>query len=161
MSDRLAIALNVNNKAPSQYLDMPFDSVVEFNGKAVFFGETGVFEEGGQTDDGEEINAWVDTPLHDFGRSEQKSIEAFRIAYESAGELVLTLSSAENDTYARAFTLEPVRDDQVQQDHMRTLKKYRYGKSRYWMVRVANVDGCDFSFDYLALAIVAYKRRSQ
>lgn len=160
MSDRLTIALNTNNKAPSQYLDMPFDSVVEFNGKAVFFGETGVFEEGGGTDDGEYISAWIDTPLHDFGKREQKSIEALDIGYESTGNLTLTLSGAEHDDHARTFILEPVRLDQVQQDGMQTLRKYKYGKARYWKVRVANVDGCDFSIDYLALAPVVLKRRS-
>jgi len=160
VSDSLTIALNVNNKAPSQYFDMPFNSVVEFNGKTVFFGESGVFEEGGQTDDGEDISAWVVFPNHDFGRREQKSIEAFGIGYETSGNLSLTLYGAENDAHARTFTLEPVRDDQVQQDYMQTLKKYKYGKARYWTVKIANVAGCDFSIDYMALAPVVLKRRS-
>ncbi len=161
MSDSLTIALNVTNKAPSQYLDMPFDSVVEFNGKTIFFGDSGVFEEGGDTDDGVAIDAWIDTPNHDFGRREQKSIEAFDVGYESDRDLVLTLYGAEDTTNARSFNLEPVRSGQVQQDGMQTLKKYKYGKARYWKVRVANVDGCDFSIDYLALAVVVYKRRSR
>ena len=158
MSDRLTIALNLKNKAPSQYLDMPFDSAVEFNGKLVFFGETGIFEEGGQTDNGTVINAWIDTPIHDMGRREQKSIEAFDVGYETAGELTLTLYGDEDIEHAREFILAPVREGQVQQDGVRTLKKYRWGKARYWKVRVANVEGCDFSLDYLALAPVVYKR---
>ncbi len=160
MSDRLTIALNLLNKAPSQYFDIPFNSVVEFNGKLVYFGDTGVFEEGGDTDAGEEIVAWFNTPNHDFGRREQKGIEAFGIAYESSGNLSLTLYGAEHPTHFRTFTLESPRTGMVQQDYSKTLKKYRYGKSRYWMVKVGNVDGCDFSVDSLSLAPVVYKRRS-
>jgi hypothetical protein len=159
MSDRLTIAMNTNNKAPSQYLSIPFDSAVELNGKLVWFGETGVFEEGGATDNDEEILAWVDTPIHDFGRREQKSIEAFDVGYESSGSLALTLYGDEDVINARSFTLMQSKTGQVQQDGTQTLKKYRYGKARYWKVRIANVDGCDFSVDYLALAPVVLKRR--
>jgi len=160
MSDSLTMALNVMNNAPSQYLYIPFESVATFNGKLLFFGPTGVFEEGGDTDDGTDISAWIDTPLHDFGNRQQKSIEAFDIGYESDGEMEITLYGDENDDRARSFILDTVRPGQVQQDGMQTLKKYRYGKARYWKVRVANVDGSDFSLDYLALAVVKYKRRA-
>jgi hypothetical protein len=160
MSDRLTVAVNLLNKAPSQYFGVAFNSVVEFNGKLVYFGDSGVFEEGGDTDDGVAISAWFNTPLHDFGRREQKGIEAYGLGYESDGELTFTLYGAENDTHARAYTIEPVRAGQVQQDHMQTLKKYRYGKSRYWMVQVKNVEGSDFSVDNIELAVVVYKRRS-
>ena len=160
MSDRLTVVVNLLNKAPSQYFGVSFNSVVEFNGKLVYFGDSGVFEEGGDTDDGTAISAWFNTPLHDFGRREQKSIEAFGLGYESSGDLSLTLYGAENDTHARTFTLEPIRSGQMQQDHMQTLKKYKYGKSRYWMVQVKNVEGSDFSVDSVGLAPVVYKRRS-
>lgn len=158
VSDSLAIALNITNNSPGQYLNMPFTSVVSFNGETLFFGPTGIFEEGGDDDNGTDIDAWIDTPNHDFGRREQKSVEAFDVGYEAAGDLTLTLHGDEDTTYARTFTLEPVRPGQVQQDGMKTLKKYRYGRKRYWKVRVANVDGCDFSLDFLALAVVVYKR---
>jgi hypothetical protein len=160
MSDRLTIALNLTNKAASQYTSMPFDSAVEFNGKLVFFGDTGIFEEGGQTDNGVEIAAWVDTRLHDFGDRGQKSIEAFDCGYESAGPLSLTLTGDEDSAHARAFTLTPVLSGQKQQDGMVTLRKCAYGDARYWGVRVANTAGCDFSLDFLALAPVFLKRRS-
>lgn len=161
MSDRFTIALNLANKAPSQYLDAPFDSVAEFNGKLVFFGASGIFEEGGQTDNGVAISAWFDSPLHDFGRREQKYIEAYDIGYESSGSLTMTLYADEDATNARSFTLAPVKPGQVQQDMMKTLTKYRYGKGRYHKVRVANVAGGDFSVDYIALAPVFLKRRSR
>lgn len=159
MSDRLTIAMNTTNKAPSQYLSMPFDSAVEFNGKLVWFGEDGVFEESGSTDNGVEILAWFDTPIHDFGRREQKSIEAFDVGYEASGVIELTLYGDEDAVNARTFPLMRAKTGQVQQDGMQTLKKYRYGKARYWKGRISNVDGCDFSVDYLALAPVVLKRR--
>jgi len=161
MSDSLTIALNVNNNAPSQYINMPFNSVVGFDGKAVFFGPDGVYKEGGDDDAGTEIDAWIDTPNHDFGNRDQKSIEAYDVGLEACGDMEITLYGAENEDTARTFTLGLVRDGLVQQDHMSTLKKYRYGKARYWKVRIANTRGCDFSIDALSLAVVRYKRRSR
>ena len=159
-SPQYTIAMNLSTKAPSQYLNSAFDSAVEFNGKLVLFGTAGIFEEGGQTDNGTAITAWVDTPIHDFGKREQKSIEAFDVGYESAGDLQVTLFGDEDVTHARVFTMPDVKPGQVQQDSMRTLKKYRYGKARYWKVRVENTAGCDFSLDYIALAPVVLARRS-
>lgn len=161
MADSLTIAINMQNSAPSQYLNMPFNSVVEFNGKTIFFGATGIFEEGGDSDDGADIDAWFDTPNHDFGERSQKSIEAFNLGHESEGEMVLTLYGDEDENTARTFVIEPVKEtSQVQQDYMKTLKKYKFGKARYWKTRLANRDGGDFSVDYLALAPVIYKRQS-
>jgi hypothetical protein len=161
VNDRFTIALNLNSLAPSQYLEMQFDSVVEFNDKLVCFGPTGVFEEGGQTDDGAAILAWIDTPLHDFGDYRQKRIEAYDIGYESAGSITVTLYSDEDTAHAREFTLSPVKSGQAQQGVTKTLAKSAYGKGRYHKVRVANVAGCDFSLDYLALAPVFLQRRSR
>ena len=159
--DSLTISMNMQNNAPSQYVNMPFHSVVEFNGKTVFFGDSGIFEEGGDTDNGEDISAWVDSPNHDFNDRAQKSIEAFGVGYETDGELEFTLYGDENVTTARTFVLEPVKDGLVQQDYMKTLKKYKFGKARYWKARVANRDGSDFSLDSISLAPVIYKRRSR
>ena len=160
MSDRLTIALNIGARAASQYLNYPFDSVVEFQGKAVFFGEGGIFEEGGGTQHGEDIQAWVELPLHDFERREQKSIEAVDLGYEAEDTLVMTITPDEQAVHARQIEFAPTKPGQVQQDGMVTLKKVANGKARYWGVRVENTDGGDFSIDYVALAPVVLKRRS-
>ena len=161
MSDRLTIVTNTSNIAPSQYLSIPFDSAVEFNGKLVWFGDTGIYEETGDTDAGTEVLAWIDTPVHDFNSREQKTIEAIDIGYEAEEGLTVTLYGDEDTTHARELTFEPTKLGQVQQDGVKTLKKHKYGKARYWKVRVANVDGGDFSLDFLALAPVFLKRRGQ
>lgn len=161
MSDKLTIALNLAENAASQYIGYPFDSVVQFQGKLVFFGETGVFEEGGGLLGAAAISAWVDLPLHDFGSQAQKSIEAVDIGYEASGTLTMTITPDQVVANARAITLAPVKAGQVQQDGMITLTRVANGKARYWGVRVANTAGCDFSLDYIALAPVFLKRRSQ
>ncbi len=161
MGDSLTIAMNMQNNAPSQYVNMPFDSVAEFNGKTVFFGPGGVYEEGGSDDAGTDISAWIDTPVHDFGSRNQKRVEAFDLGFETDGELVVTLTGDEDSATARQFVVEPVKDGQVQQDHRQTLKRYKFEKARYWKVRVANRDGSDFSIDHLALALVTLERRAR
>ena len=160
MSDRLTLSMRTENKAVSQYVDYPFDAVVSFNGKAVFFGATGIFEEGGGTLDGVDIDAWFNLPLHDFEKREQKSIEAVDIGFESATEVVLTLTPDEQAVHAREVTFTPVKAGGGQQDGMQTLRKVANGKARYWGVRVANTEGSDFSADYIAIAPVVLKRRS-
>lgn len=160
--DSLTIAMNLNNMAPSQYFDMPFDSVVEFNGQTVFFGDDGIYEEGGNDDDGTDIDAWIDTPNHNFGREEQKSIAAFSMRYEveSGGEMNVTLYGDEDETYARTFLIPPAKSGQVQQTMRKTLRTYKYGKAGDWKVRIANVNGEDFSIDTFRLAPVILKRHA-
>ena len=159
MSDNLTIAMNTLGKFPSQYTNMPFDSVVEFNGKLVMFGDSGIFEEGGLTDNGTAVSWWLDTPTHDFESREQKTVEAYDIGYESSSNVTVTLTGDEKTAYARSYTLAPTKTGQVQQDMMKTLKKYAYGKARYWKVRVAGTG--DFSLDFLALAPVFLKRKAR
>lgn len=161
MSDALTIALNVANNAPSQYINMPFESVAEFNGSAFFFGDGGVYEETGATDDGTEIEAWFDTMRYDFARREQKSIEGVSLGYEAYDGMQVTVYIDEDTEHARSYMFDPTKPGQVQQDVVLTLKKYRYGKGRYCHLRVANVDGGDFSVDYIGLAPVFYARRAR
>lgn len=161
MGDSLVISTNMFNVAPSQYINTPFSSVVRFNGKTVFFGPSGIYEEGGDTDNGTYISAWVDTPNHDLGSRDQKSVEAFSLGCESDGEMEVTLYGDEDEEKARTFVVVLAKDTpHAQQDFIKTLRKYRYGKARYWKVRLANRDGSDFSLDYLALAMIRYKRRA-
>jgi hypothetical protein len=158
--DSLTLALRLENFAASQYVGYPFNSVVEFNGKAVFFGDDGIFEEGGGTLDGTDIASWVDFPLHDFGKREQKSIEALDLGFEAAADLIVTLTPDEKTDYARVVPMSPVKSGSGQQDGMQTLRKVANGKARYWGVRIANTEGSDFSIDYLALAPVVLNRRA-
>ena len=158
MSDRFTIVLNLTSIAPSQYIEQPFNSAVEFNGKLVFFGESGIFEEGGQTDDGTAISAWIDTPLHDFGDYRQKELLAYDIGYEASGDIVVTLYVDEDEGTARSFIHRSVKTGGVQQGGVQTLTRYLHGRGRYWKVRIANYNGSDFSVDYLALAPVLLSR---
>jgi hypothetical protein len=151
----------LDNTAPSQYLNHPFTSVVNFNGKLVFLGETGVFEQGGQLDVATPIDAYFDTPLIDFGAREEKSLEAIDVGYETYGTMELRLIAGEESASTRIVTLPKIDRNSNQQGHSQTLRKAANSKARYHQVRVSNVDGCDFSLDYLALAPVFYKRRNQ
>ena len=160
MSCYQTIALRLPNRAASQYSGYDFNSLVEFQGNLVFFGDAGIFEEGGGTLAGTDIDAHIDLPLHDFGKREQKSIEAVGLGYETGGSLLMTITPDEVVAHARAITFAPTKAGQVQQDDLITLRKVANGRGRYWGVRIANIDGCDFSIDYVGLAPVVLKRRS-
>ena len=160
MSCYQTIALRLPNRAASQYSGYDFNSVVEFQGNLVFFGDTGIFEEGGGTLAGVDIDAHIDLPLHDFGKREQKSIEAVGLGYEAEDAMTVTITPDETVAHARAITFPPTKSGQVQQDDLVTLRKVANGKGRYWGVRIANTNGCDFSIDYVGLAPVVLKRRS-
>ena len=110
MSCSQTIALRLPNRATSQYLGYDFDSLVEFQGKLVFFGDDGIFEEGGGTLDGADIDAHFDLPLHDFGKREQKSIEAAGLGYETEGSLLMTITPDEVVAHAREITFTPTKD---------------------------------------------------
>lgn len=158
MSETLTIALRLENKAPTQYTNFPFNSIVEFGGTPIVFGDTGIFTLEGATDNGTEIDAYFDLPLHDFSTRRQKLMAAVDVGFETSDDLTVTITPDEKSAYSRAVTISPPLSGQVQQDGYRTLPKVANGRGRYWGVRVANTNGCDFSVDYLALAPVFLKR---
>ena len=154
--EHLAIALRLGNLALSQYCRYSFDSMVKFGSMYLGAGEEGLFTlEDADTDDGVEIASIVELPTSDFGVSHQKRIRALHVGYETSGNLKLTLSNDEDNE--REYILSPI--NAASRQHGNKVKVDRNGKGRYWMVKVENEEGCDFSLNMIEGIVTILARK--
>lgn len=153
----LGICVRLENLAPSQYADWTFTSLVSFNGKTVAFGPDGVCELGGDTDNGEDIASIVELPTQALEGSRQCRLREALIGYETDGNL--TFKTTADETQTTSYELPPVKSGQVQQSGLLPLQRTLPG--RYWMLRVENVDGCDFGLDSIEVKTVPLGRKAR
>ncbi|KJR40261.1 hypothetical protein MCHI_003839 [Candidatus Magnetoovum chiemensis] len=59
-------ALNIETLKTSTFDNFNFNSTASFNGKDLFAGDDGIYEIGGETDNGEKINARIKTDFIDL-----------------------------------------------------------------------------------------------
>jgi hypothetical protein len=103
----------------------------------------GTYELSGDSDNGEPIEAFFELITSDWGIPNQKRIRLFYVGYETDGFLTLTVRDDEGREFL--YTLEPIHVPNLQHG----IKVYgtRDLKGRYWMLRIDNVNGSDFSID--------------
>lgn len=139
--DSFAWVLNSQSMAHSYY-----DGFVDFNsavqvGKRVFLlSSSGLYELGGDSDDGKIIEAEVVTGQMDFGTIDRKRVEQFDLGYTAAGDLQAVVS-------CEGF--EPSEPQTLEAREMRTAhtSRIRVGKGmvgRYWKLELKNREGADF-----------------
>lgn len=151
----IGIRMNRNNGAISQYLGVDFNSLCTFNGKVLGVNDDGLFELTGDTDNGADIDAFVELPTTDFGSEKQKRVRCGVFGYESDGDLTVTVTLDETTT--QTATLTPKKSGSVEQSAKVPLQRTMPG--RYVMTRIDNVDGCDFALDTVSLDIVELSRK--
>ncbi|MHC4310873.1 MAG: hypothetical protein ACYSW3_00195 [Planctomycetota bacterium] len=156
MPDYLGICMELTGMRLSQYRNYNFNSMCKFGDAYLGANDLGIFVlDSGQTDAGTAIEAFFEIVTSDFGAVNQKRFRSMYIGYEANGELVLTVKDDENNE--RAYTLEPIFADSSQ--HGQKVAIGRDGKGRYWMVRIDNVGGADFSVDRITAIPVLLGRK--
>jgi hypothetical protein len=152
MPDYLGLCIEYTGLRLSQYGNYNFNSICKFNGAYLGASSSGIFAlDSGHTDNGTDIEAFFELVTSDFGSENQKRIRSLYIGYEANGELVLTLTDDEGNS--RPYTLTPIFPDGS--EHGQKIGVGRDGKGRYWMVKIENVGGADFSVDkILAIPVV-------
>ena len=142
--ERFGISLNLKKVALTQYRNFDFNSMCNFNGVGIAFGEDGIFSlDDAETDAGTEIDSYVELPSTDFGALRAKRFRKLYVGYETSGMLKMSVSV--DDETATDHTLKASKTDQKQ--HRGVLPMSRAAKGVYWKFIVENVDGCDFSID--------------
>jgi len=136
-----AFDYNMKVRGVTQYTNFNFNSMVNFNGKVLFASNDGLYECGCSNDSGTDIDAYFEPIISDFGITNPKRIRFVYFGFEANGCLKLTLSADEQ--IERVFTFEPLKKDQQRF----RLPIDRNGYGRYWMFRISNVKGSDFSID--------------
>ena len=156
--DYLGLCLRLPNYAPSQYGDYNFDSMCMFQGRPIAAGPNGIFTlDTAETDNGILIYSLIESRTTDFGTSRQSRLRAAYVGYETSGSLKLIIVN--DDENERIYTLSPIKASQLQ--HGNKVSIGRDGKGRYWIFKIENVDGCDFSLDFLEVIPIVMGRRPE
>lgn len=81
--------LNTTTKGVSEYRNFPFEAVAFRKGRTLLAGRGGIYEQTGDTDGGDPIEAFIRTGLSDFGLGKQKRIPDVYYAVTGTGRVVL------------------------------------------------------------------------
>ena len=156
MADYLSLCLQLERLAVSQYANYNFNSMTRFNDQYLGANENGIFRlDNGHLDGTSQITAFFELMTSDWGIENQKRIRSIYVGYETNGQLSLKVK--DDDENEREYILEPNHLDSLQ--HGAKLPGDRGGKGRYWMIRVDNINGADFSIDSIRILPVVLGRK--
>ncbi len=154
--DYLGLATNLANIAITQYCHFNFNSMCKFGDVYLGANEDGIHTLGGGTDNGTDIDAFLELALSDWGISEFKRIRRLFIGYETNGNLLFTIKDDEDDSWTA--TLEYHRFGYDRQTG-NEIDGRRDKVGRYWSIRIDNIDGAEFAIDSIEVLAVILSRR--
>ena len=146
---RTTILLNTHNFAASQFFNHQANSACVFEGQLLFATNEGLFESVGDNDGyetvGEEqvpipIAAHVVMPTSDFGYKGQKSPRSMILGGNFDGQMQVSVTDEQGVT--RDYPTPDLDGDDGVKIALRSDQRSRYHK-----VKVANVEGADFSLE--------------
>ena len=151
---QLTLCINLANMAVTQYCNYSFNSFCEINGKNYGATDDGIFELVGDTDNGEDIDAWFELPMSDFGISNVKRLRRIYLGYEATGDL--TVKVKDNEDNERTYPLDNITTDKQIGGRI-TVERDQLG--RYWGLRIDNVRGAYFAIDSIEVVPVVLGRK--
>lgn len=153
---RITLCLNTHSFAASQFFNHAANSAVVFDGKLLFATSDGLFESAGDNDGYETveevevpipIDAHIVMPTSNFGYLGQKSPRSMLLGGKFDGQMQVSITDEQG---AKQDYLTPVLDgDDGVKVALRTDQR-----SRYHEVKIANVDGADFSLESADLVFI-------
>jgi hypothetical protein len=149
------VVMNTVTTAVSEYDNYAFNSFCEFNGRYLAVGPSGLFElDAGDLDDTATITAGFTSGQLDFKSAQQKRISDFYVGLRANGDLLLTISTDEDEPVEY-----PIETFGVDRLHQRRVITAKGAVGRYWQFGVTNTDGCDFEIDAMTFAVAPSARR--
>jgi len=153
---RVAWLMNTETTAASWYDNFDFESIAQPPGKVLAVGPDGLYELGGSTDSGEQIDAEVVSGFADFGAAQTKRVDNLYFGYTSEGRISVTTETYESGHPPSTYYLEQ-RDASAPRNSRVAPGKGLWG--RYWRMTIRNVDGADFEVHDAAVDIAVSTRR--
>lgn len=151
---QLTLCINLSNLACGQYCNYSFNSFCEIDGKHYGATDDGIFELVGDTDAGEDINAWLELPMSDFGINNVKRLRRIYLGYEATGDLIIKVK--DNEDNERSYPLDNIALDKQIGGEV-TIERDQLG--RYWGLRIDNVRGAYFAVDSIEVVPVILGRK--
>ena len=150
MPKKLTICLNLDGNQLSQFANYDFDCFVGIDDKAFGGKSDGVFEiDSGSKDHQTQIRAFFELSTSDFGIPNKKRIRAYNVGYEANGILDFTVRVDGDEENQKSFPLAP--GNLTNRQHGAMFYGHRDLMGRYWMLRIENNNGCDFSLDHIEI----------
>lgn len=153
---RVTLLLNTHTFAAAQFFNHQADSACVFGGKLLFATSEGLFESAGGNDGyetvGEEqvpipIDAYVVPPTSDFGYRGQKSPRSLLLGGNFDGQMQVSVTDEQGAT--RDYLTPDLDGDDGAKIALRSDQRSRYHK-----IKIANVDGADFSLESADLVFI-------
>jgi hypothetical protein len=149
------IVMNLANQAISTYSNYPFNSLAKFNGRYLAAGADGIYELGGDSDNGTLILSKIKTGPMDFGEKFIKYLRNAWLTYRSDGHLELVLYVDENEDSPVSRSTE-IASDEI---HEERIKVPRGLRGRYYTIELKNMSGANFDLDKLSLLVESIRRK--
>ena len=137
----LTLNTNLEVRATTQFKNYAFNSMVNFGSRKLAASDQGLFDLGGDDDNGTPIDAHFELIATDFGIPNPKRLRFLYFGFESEGDLEIAVKA---DLEAeRAYPLPAGKTGQ-----QRTRVPIgRDGQGRYWSLIIRNKNGCEFAMD--------------
>ena len=153
---RITLLLNTHNFAAAQFFNHQANSAVLFNGKLLFARSTGVFESTGDNDGYETvedeqvsipIDAWAVLPVTDLEYNGKKTPRSLIVDGYINGQLQFSITDEKQVT--QSYPTEEMLSYDGTKVALRSDQR-----SRLFKLKVANVDGADFSIKNIDLVFI-------
>jgi hypothetical protein len=152
--DIKTIVANTRNFAISEYAAFAYNSMCKFNGKYMYAKADGIYEGGGDDDNGAEIVASYKTGSIDiFATEVQKMRNAF-CNFRSNGDI--QLFSVGDEVYVRSYTIINSTPDTI---HERRVKLSRGIRQRHFNFGVSNINGSTLEVDSIKILTEPIRKR--
>ena len=152
----LGLRLNFRGKAPAQYENFDFESMAHLGDRPVGIDENGIYELfAGDTDNGENIEAYFDLPQTNLQTSYNKRLRSIFLGCRADGDLFITIKDdGENE---HTYQVHPTK---VGKQHTSKLPCGRkFHKGCYFSIRIGNVNGAYFDIDYMQILPIMLPRQ--
>lgn len=141
------IKFNTKLRALTQLANFNFNSICVFNGNLIGSNESGIFVEGGNLDNNSTILAFFRLFSSDFGLLRNKNIRSITTSGVYKQIAVTTvIDNEENMTYTSP-------GDAILEQKTTIFNTSHDDQGKYIGIKVANVNGSDFSIDEIGAAI--------
>jgi hypothetical protein len=136
------IVTNTRTFAISEYAAFAFNSMAKLNGKYVYARADGIYEGGGDDDDGEDIVASYKTGAVDIYATEIQKLRNVYLNFRSDGDI--QLFTVGNEVNTRTYVIENSTQNTI---HERRRKFERGIRDRYFSFGISNINGSSFEIE--------------
>lgn len=158
------LKMNLRNDAVTQYGGYPFTSMCMFMGRPIGAGPDGIFTlDGGNRDvftvdtDERKIPAWFELPVSQLGLDRIKQCRRLYVGGEFDGQMKITAKTTGHKEQVKEYKAIPRNTKLVQ--HVFEVPTSFMQQSEYWQFTVANINGSDFSIDFIDGTFLVMVRR--